>query len=150
MECRRRPHAKKKQVWTEGIMAKAVSMCVYTYVLTNTHIRCVPWFVIITAKDDILGLSDQKCLYLYGSYSEMLRSCGCYSVCRKRPSANRASPVAERHLQERSLEAATGNTRAIHNRAAKRVPAWGDIFANLLRAQVCANWRQFHEIKLNL
>ena len=80
MECRRRPHAKKKQVWTEGIMAKAVSMCVYTYVLTNTHIRCVPWFVIITAKDDILGLSDQKCLYLYGSYSEMLRSCGCYSI----------------------------------------------------------------------
>ena len=152
MECRRKTHAKTKQVWTIGFMIIAVSTCVCVCVFT--YIRGVSRFVDVIARVDFLGLCDQKCLLQNASYSERLRSYGCCVIVVNALlwTARRKSHYTtfNRLGQERTLDAATRNSRALHNRAAGWIAASGDIIANLLKAQVCVNWRQFHEIKLSL
>jgi hypothetical protein len=41
-------------------------------------------------------------------------------------------------------------TYTVHNWAAAWAAAVSGIFENLLKKQVCVNWRQFHEVKWNL
>ena len=154
MERRRKTHAKKKHVWTTGIVTTrvcVVCVCVYIHTYIHTHIHT--WSFMICGHYSKRWVRNQKGLYQYTSYSERLRRYGCcvFVVNALMWTARRKWHYAifNQLGQERTLEAATRNSRALHTRAAEWVVAGGDIFANLLKAQVSVNWRQFHEIKLN-